>query len=177
MIKSELIARLANENPHLTQKDVERVVGVIFDKMTEALVDGGTGGTARLRRILRARPPRPRWPQSPHRRKRLRPRQGRALLQVGQGIARTAERGRGRLGATYGSRFALLDSSSGCVPLFRRTPPIRDLASRPIPRALYFPAFPAKSRPIGYFLSLIYIAGLVGITGYGMLNLTFHLKV
>jgi integration host factor subunit beta len=41
MIKSELITRLALENPHLTQKDVERVVGVIFDKMTEALEGGG----------------------------------------------------------------------------------------------------------------------------------------
>jgi len=38
MIKSELIAKLASENPHLTQKDV---VGVIFDRMTEALEKGG----------------------------------------------------------------------------------------------------------------------------------------
>ena len=41
MIKSELIARLASENPHLTQRDVERVVGVILDKMCEALEGGG----------------------------------------------------------------------------------------------------------------------------------------
>ncbi len=41
MIKSELIAKLAAENPHLTQKDVERVISVIFDQMTEALVGGG----------------------------------------------------------------------------------------------------------------------------------------
>jgi len=41
MIKSELIANLAAENPHLTQKDVERVVSVIFDQMTDALVEGG----------------------------------------------------------------------------------------------------------------------------------------
>jgi len=41
MIKSELIAKLAMENTHLTQKDVERVVSVIFDKMTDALVQGG----------------------------------------------------------------------------------------------------------------------------------------
>ena len=41
MIKSELIAKLAAENPHLTQKDVERVVGVILDRMTDALVQGG----------------------------------------------------------------------------------------------------------------------------------------
>lgn len=41
MIKSELIARLATENPHLTQRDVERVVGVILDRMAAALADGG----------------------------------------------------------------------------------------------------------------------------------------
>jgi integration host factor subunit beta len=41
MIKSELIAKLATENPHLTQKDVERVVAVILDSMTQALEDGG----------------------------------------------------------------------------------------------------------------------------------------
>ncbi len=41
MIKSELIAKLADENPHLTQKDVERVVGVILDRVTQAMVDGG----------------------------------------------------------------------------------------------------------------------------------------
>jgi integration host factor subunit beta len=41
MIKSELIAKLAAENPHLTQKDVERVISVILDQMIDALVGGG----------------------------------------------------------------------------------------------------------------------------------------
>ena len=41
MIKSELIAQLASENPHLTQKDIERVVGVILERMTQALEQGG----------------------------------------------------------------------------------------------------------------------------------------
>ena len=41
MIKSELIAKLAEENPHLTQKDIERVVSVILDRMIQALEDGG----------------------------------------------------------------------------------------------------------------------------------------
>jgi hypothetical protein len=40
MIKSELIARLSEENPHLTQRDVERVVGVILERMIQALEDG-----------------------------------------------------------------------------------------------------------------------------------------
>lgn len=41
MIKSELIAKLATENPHLTQRDVERVVGVILECMIGALEKGG----------------------------------------------------------------------------------------------------------------------------------------
>ena len=41
MIKSELIAKLAAENPHLTQRDVERVVGVILERMINALERGG----------------------------------------------------------------------------------------------------------------------------------------
>ncbi len=40
MIKSELIAALADENPHLTQKDIERVVGVILEEMIKALERG-----------------------------------------------------------------------------------------------------------------------------------------
>lgn len=41
MIKSELIDRLAAENPHLTHKEVERVVNVVLDRMVQALADGG----------------------------------------------------------------------------------------------------------------------------------------
>jgi integration host factor subunit beta len=41
MIKSELISALATENPHLTQRDIERVVGVILERMIEALEGGG----------------------------------------------------------------------------------------------------------------------------------------
>jgi integration host factor subunit beta len=41
MIKSELIAALADENLHLTQRDIERVVAVILESMSEALEKGG----------------------------------------------------------------------------------------------------------------------------------------
>jgi integration host factor subunit beta len=41
MIKSELISELAAENPHLTQRDIERVVGVILERMIQALEAGG----------------------------------------------------------------------------------------------------------------------------------------
>ncbi len=40
MIKSELIAILAEENPHLYQRDVERVVSTVFDTITDALAEG-----------------------------------------------------------------------------------------------------------------------------------------
>ena len=40
MTKSELIARLADANPHLYQRDVERIVTTIFDEIAEALSRG-----------------------------------------------------------------------------------------------------------------------------------------
>ena len=40
MTKSELIARLAASNPHLYQRDVERIVTTIFDEITDALAVG-----------------------------------------------------------------------------------------------------------------------------------------
>ncbi len=40
MTKSELIARLAEKNPHLYQRDVERIVSTIFDEIGGALSRG-----------------------------------------------------------------------------------------------------------------------------------------
>jgi integration host factor subunit beta len=40
MTKSELIARLAEANPHLYQRDVERIVTTIFDEIASALAQG-----------------------------------------------------------------------------------------------------------------------------------------
>ncbi|KPP81181.1 MAG: integration host factor beta subunit HimB [Oceanicaulis sp. HLUCCA04] len=40
MIKSELIEKLAAANPHLFQRDVERVVNTIFEEITQALERG-----------------------------------------------------------------------------------------------------------------------------------------
>lgn len=40
MTKSELIQRLSENNPHLYQRDVERIVATIFDEIAEALADG-----------------------------------------------------------------------------------------------------------------------------------------
>ena len=41
MIKSELIEKLAAENVHLTQSEVERVVNIVLGQMTAALSEGG----------------------------------------------------------------------------------------------------------------------------------------
>jgi len=40
MTKSELIQRLAEQNPHLFQRDVERIVATILDEITSALSRG-----------------------------------------------------------------------------------------------------------------------------------------
>ena len=40
MTKSELILKLAEMNPHLYQRDVERIVSTIFDEITAALARG-----------------------------------------------------------------------------------------------------------------------------------------
>jgi integration host factor subunit beta len=40
MTKSELIARLTVSNPHLYQRDVERLVSTVFDTITSALAAG-----------------------------------------------------------------------------------------------------------------------------------------
>lgn len=40
MIRSELIQKLSDENPHLFQRDVERIVNSIFEEVIDALAAG-----------------------------------------------------------------------------------------------------------------------------------------
>jgi|SRR6516164_292144 integration host factor subunit beta len=40
MIKSELIKRISSQNPHLYDRDIEKVVNAILDEMVEALRRG-----------------------------------------------------------------------------------------------------------------------------------------
>jgi len=40
MIKSELVQQIAEENPHLYHRDVERIVATVFNEITEALARG-----------------------------------------------------------------------------------------------------------------------------------------
>jgi integration host factor subunit beta len=40
MIKSELIQRISSQNPHLFQRDVEKILSVILDEIVDALSRG-----------------------------------------------------------------------------------------------------------------------------------------
>ena len=46
MIKSELIERIASQNPHLYQRDIENIINAIIDEIVKAL---GSGGRVELR--------------------------------------------------------------------------------------------------------------------------------
>ena len=65
MIKSELIRRISSQNPHLYERDIEKVVNAILDEMVEALRRGdrvelrGFGAfSAKLRGARQGRNPR-----------------------------------------------------------------------------------------------------------------------
>lgn len=40
MIRSELIQKISEENPHLFQRDVERIVNTVFDEIIDAMARG-----------------------------------------------------------------------------------------------------------------------------------------
>lgn len=40
MTKSDLIQKLADRNPHLYLRDIEKIVNTIFDEITDALAEG-----------------------------------------------------------------------------------------------------------------------------------------
>ena len=65
MIKSELVQRISSQNPHLYQRDIEKIVGAILDEIAEALRRGdrvelrGFGAfSAKLRGARQGRNPR-----------------------------------------------------------------------------------------------------------------------
>lgn len=41
MLKSELVQKLAEKNPHLYHQDLERIVNIVLNEITETLKDGG----------------------------------------------------------------------------------------------------------------------------------------
>jgi integration host factor subunit beta len=90
MIKSELIKRIASQNSHLFERDIEKIVNVILDEMVEALRRGdrvelrGFGAfSVKLREARQGRNP-PDWCC------RLGRKESYALLQDGEGNARAA---------------------------------------------------------------------------------------
>ena len=40
MIKSELVQKIADKNPHLYHRDIERIVNAILDEVINAMKDG-----------------------------------------------------------------------------------------------------------------------------------------
>src|ERR1041384_7485455 len=40
MLKSDLIQRIASQNPHLYQRDIEKIISAMFDEIVEALRRG-----------------------------------------------------------------------------------------------------------------------------------------
>lgn len=40
MIRSELVQKIADENPHLYHRDVERIVSTIYEEIISAMADG-----------------------------------------------------------------------------------------------------------------------------------------
>ena len=49
MIKSELVQIVAEQNPHLFQRDVENIVNAILDEISNALAEGEPCRIARVR--------------------------------------------------------------------------------------------------------------------------------
>ena len=91
MIKSELVQRIASQNPHLYQRDIENIVNAMLGEITAALGARRPRRVARLRRVLGQAPPGAHRPQSAHRRACLGRPEVRAVLQDRQGNARAAE--------------------------------------------------------------------------------------
>jgi len=58
MIKSELIQQVAGANPHLFQRDIERIINIVLDEITGALA-WRPGRVAWFRRIYGEAPCRP----------------------------------------------------------------------------------------------------------------------
>jgi integration host factor subunit beta len=59
VIRSELIQIITDQNPHLYQRDVERIVNTVFDEITNAMANGdrvelrGFGAFSVKRRVAR----------------------------------------------------------------------------------------------------------------------------
>ena len=51
------------------------------------------------------------------------------------------------------------------------------LVKRKAPKTLYLPEFPLSTRPVGYFMSLIYMIVLIIVTLLGSIEYTLCMKI
>lgn len=90
MIKSELVQKIAEANPHLYQRDVENIVNAILEQIVSAL-ERETGWNCAALVLFLSRSARPAWTQSAHREAGGCGREGRPLFQDRQGDARASQ--------------------------------------------------------------------------------------
>src|SRR3981189_2087312 len=91
MIKSELVQRIAEHNPHLYQRDVENIVNAILDEIVAALARGDRVELRGFGAFSVKHRPAPARPQSAYRRPCAGRSEERPVFQDGQGNARAAE--------------------------------------------------------------------------------------
>jgi hypothetical protein len=89
VIKSQLILRIAGQNPHLFQRDVVKVVDAILDQIVSS--SGRSGGVAGLWLVFREAAWRSRWAKSENRRYTARTRKNHFCFQAEQGKSQAAQ--------------------------------------------------------------------------------------
>jgi hypothetical protein len=52
MIKSELVRRISSQNPHLFQRDIEKIVSAIFDEICRGFASRRSSRTAGFRSLF-----------------------------------------------------------------------------------------------------------------------------
>ena len=87
MIKSELVQRIASQNPHLYQRDVENIVNAILGEITSAMAKGDRVELRGLRGVFGQAPAGSYRPQSTHWRTCCRRSEISTILQDRQGNA------------------------------------------------------------------------------------------
>ena len=81
MLKSHLIRRISSQNPHLYERDVEKVVNAMLDQIIVAFGAGRSSGAAGFRRVFNEASQSADGPQSSYWSCRLGPTESQALLQ------------------------------------------------------------------------------------------------
>ena len=64
MIRSELVHKLVDENPHLHQRDVEKIVSTIFEEIINTMAEGDRVELRGFGALFREKARPAYWPQS-----------------------------------------------------------------------------------------------------------------